>query len=180
MKMIALAATVSALAIAAPADAALLQYSLSGFDTLANGEVVFASFQVDSNPTPSFLIPAGGFQVANVSGTFTYGATTTTGPRTIGFLATSNRGGFNVPGALLDFTGPQLYSGTAEAPTLLTGVFTVNDGFSNSPFTLTVSAVTTSSPVPEPATWAMMMLGFGGAGYAMRRKPKVTSRIRFA
>lgn len=34
--------------------------------------------------------------------------------------------------------------------------------------------------VPEPATWAMLMLGFGGTGYAMRRKNKVGSRIRFA
>ena len=26
------------------------------------------------------------------------------------------------------------------------------------------------SPVPEPATWAMMLLGFGGIGFAMRRR----------
>jgi hypothetical protein len=25
--------------------------------------------------------------------------------------------------------------------------------------------------VPEPATWAMMLIGFGGVGYAMRRRP---------
>jgi hypothetical protein len=25
--------------------------------------------------------------------------------------------------------------------------------------------------VPEPATWAMMLIGFGGIGYAMRRRP---------
>ena len=29
---------------------------------------------------------------------------------------------------------------------------------------------TTALGVPEPATWAMMLLGFGAAGYAMRRK----------
>jgi WD40 repeat protein len=34
--------------------------------------------------------------------------------------------------------------------------------------------------VPEPATWAMLLLGFGGMGYAMRRDPKVNARIRFA
>lgn len=37
-----------------------------------------------------------------------------------------------------------------------------------------------SSAVPEPATWAMMMLGFGALGTAMRRRPKINSRIRFA
>ena len=27
-------------------------------------------------------------------------------------------------------------------------------------------------PVPEPATWALMLLGFGGIGMAMRRRRK--------
>ena len=29
------------------------------------------------------------------------------------------------------------------------------------------------SAVPEPGTWAMMLLGFGGVGFAMRRRPKL-------
>jgi hypothetical protein len=31
----------------------------------------------------------------------------------------------------------------------------------------------TKSAVPEPATWALMILGFGVVGYAMRRRPSV-------
>ncbi|MBW6527634.1 PEPxxWA-CTERM sorting domain-containing protein [Sphingomonas sp. RHCKR7] len=31
------------------------------------------------------------------------------------------------------------------------------------------------APVPEPATWAMMILGFGAVGYTMRRR---TARVR--
>jgi hypothetical protein len=27
-----------------------------------------------------------------------------------------------------------------------------------------------SSPVPEPAAWAMMLVGFGAVGYSMRRR----------
>ncbi|MBS0479379.1 MAG: NF038122 family metalloprotease [Proteobacteria bacterium] len=34
--------------------------------------------------------------------------------------------------------------------------------------------------VPEPATWAMMIMGFGLMGAAMRRNRKVTTRVRFA
>ena len=32
--------------------------------------------------------------------------------------------------------------------------------------------VTNTPPVPEPATWAMMLVGFGGIGVAMRRRRK--------
>jgi hypothetical protein len=41
------------------------------------------------------------------------------------------------------------------------------DGFSN--------GVLIGDPggVPEPATWAMMLMGFGAAGYALRRRRKV-------
>lgn len=34
-------------------------------------------------------------------------------------------------------------------------------------------SVTFKSAVPEPATWALMILGFGVVGYAMRRRPSV-------
>lgn len=36
-----------------------------------------------------------------------------------------------------------------------------------------------TAPVPEPASWAMMMLGFGLAGFAMRRR-SVRTTLRFA
>lgn len=45
-------------------------------------------------------------------------------------------------------------------------------------FLLTPGAV--AGAVPEPATWGMMLFGFGGFGYAMRRRQKVGARIRFA
>lgn len=35
------------------------------------------------------------------------------------------------------------------------------------------------SPVPEPATWALSLLGFGAMGAALRRRPHVTS-VSFA
>lgn len=34
--------------------------------------------------------------------------------------------------------------------------------------------------VPEPASWALMLFGFGSAGYALRRRKAVGARIRFA
>ena len=34
--------------------------------------------------------------------------------------------------------------------------------------------------VPEPATWGMMILGFGAMGFAMRRRAKVRANVSFA
>lgn len=34
--------------------------------------------------------------------------------------------------------------------------------------------------VPEPSTWMMMILGFGAVGGAIRRRPSVTTKVRFA
>lgn len=45
---------------------------------------------------------------------------------------------------------------------------------------LTGSASATVAAVPEPATWAMMLVGFGAIGGAMRRKSKVTTGVSFA
>jgi hypothetical protein len=43
---------------------------------------------------------------------------------------------------------------------------------------LRVDAV--GAPVPEPATWALMIAGFGAVGAAMRRRAKVKATVRFA
>lgn len=42
-----------------------------------------------------------------------------------------------------------------------------------------MSAAPTAA-VPEPATWAMMLLGFGAIGFGMRRRRSDTVRVRFA
>ncbi|WP_186728955.1 PEPxxWA-CTERM sorting domain-containing protein [Sphingomonas panacisoli] len=39
--------------------------------------------------------------------------------------------------------------------------------------------LTATTAVPEPASWALMMFGFAGLGYAVRRRPKTSTRIRF-
>ena len=61
------------------------------------------------------------------------------------------------------------------------GVYSVDalfDGSATSGVTSTAGAITQftgttlASAVPEPASWAMMLIGFGGVGYAMRRNRK--------
>ena len=70
-------------------------------------------------------------------------------------------------------TGPELFSGTTTAPTFLLGTFTMGDG------TLTITRDAVTSAVPEPATWAMMLGGFGLVGGAMRYRRRQT-RISYA
>lgn len=42
--------------------------------------------------------------------------------------------------------------------------------FGKFPAPIPTTPTTPTSPVPEPAAWGMMILGFGMAGFAMRRK----------
>lgn len=66
-----------------------------------------------------------------------------------------------------------------------TGTFDI--GFSSNMSTVDIAAFQANTSfaggaaagVPEPATWAMMTLGFGALGFTMRRKT-VSARIRFA
>ena len=64
---------------------------------------------------------------------------------------------------MLAFKGSGLFSGGGYDAT--PGVFTFSTQGGN---VTTFSATTTA--VPEPATWALMLLGFGGIGMAMRRR----------
>ena len=48
--------------------------------------------------------------------------------------------------------------------------------FRTSPYFITLNLLTSAGSVPEPATWAMMLLGFGGLGFQLRRK-RMTSAL---
>ena len=66
---------------------------------------------------------------------------------------------------------------TATAP--LRGFDTVNG--SAETYNLNNAQFGVLSAVPEPGTWAMMLFGIGGVGFAMRRRTsKVNARARFA
>jgi len=43
-----------------------------------------------------------------------------------------------------------------------------------------ISTLKQESAVPEPATWAMMMMGFGAMGTLLRKRPRANARVRFA
>ncbi len=160
-----------AAATAVPASAATLLFELTG------GRNV--TFELDSNPTPdssqSFLGEQAAFNA--VPGTVNGVATTIT---TISF----GTGVFadlsiNAPG--LDFTqfsgGGPLFSGPGNAPVFAPGTFQMTNAFFPSQNSTLVISEQVTAAVPEPGTWAMMLLGFGFIGGAMRsakRRQKLT------
>jgi hypothetical protein len=79
---------------------------------------------------------------------------------------------------LLGATGDAV-KGYASTPTSLTLVFG-NTGTSAYSAAATLAVPPAPIPsVPEPATWALTLVGFGAMGAAMRRRPRVSS-VTFA
>ncbi|MBI0477201.1 PEP-CTERM sorting domain-containing protein [Sphingomonas sp. MA1305] len=62
------------------------------------------------------------------------------------------------------------------------GTFRVQNyaGTPSSPFSINGNVAAVSAAVPEPATWAMMILGMGAIGFVMRRRKTVNMTVRFA
>ncbi|HMI19795.1 MAG TPA: PEPxxWA-CTERM sorting domain-containing protein [Sphingomonas sp.] len=113
------------------------------------------------------------------------------------FFTQAEGGGIEVDTAgdgddiLLSTNGPTLYSGSELHPTFTTGSFTLTDWFDpDGPtpavihsYTLTIGNAAAAPPpppppsVPEPASWALMLCGFGAIGGVMRARR--TSKVSF-
>jgi PEP-CTERM motif len=146
-------------AFASPASATVFDFKLTGTDS--------ASFRIDTSKQPdSFTLanPAfnfGRFEYDNVSGTFNGVAGIAA---SISFAEGPFLSPFQITGSSLGFAqfiGPVVYSGSTSDPQFLTGSFHFTNPFFRKDDTLTISAV---GGVPEPSTWAMIILGFGGMG----------------
>lgn len=71
-----------------------------------------------------------------------------------------------------------LFSGAIHAPTGY-GTFTLgaNRGLGAK---MALTSLMVSGAVPEPASWAMMIVGVGAIGVALRRRSKVTTTVSYA
>ena len=135
-----------------------------------------ATFQLDSNPVPDFassFIGSDQFGFNDVAGTFGgMPGTASTISFGNGIFAALSITAPNL--GFTQFSAPVLFTGPPTAPVFSTGTFTlINPFFGNG--TLSISQV--QSAVPEPASWAMMIGGFGAIGFGMRsRRGNVTTR----
>jgi hypothetical protein len=160
MKILKLA--VSALVLASmPAQAATYLFSYTGDAT--------ASFKLDSNPTPDFIDTDFSFMISNVLVNFN-GIDTIVDTY---FYTLGEGGGFSFATFdRLDATSLELYTGTQDAPVFKLGTFQTTafvDGLAGTG-TLVISEVPFVNDVPEPASWAMLIAGFGLVGATMRRR----------
>lgn len=110
------------------------------------------------------------------------------------FFTTQNQGGLALlrldsePAGQQQFRlfGAQLFTGPTSAPVLTFGTFDLsstprNGGDPVQPLTYRVTISDSAvSAVPEPATWTMMICGFGAIGGALRRRKRVAARVRLA
>lgn len=97
----------------------------------------------------------------------------------------SNYSAFDAAGALISSGSLRLiqdYSLVNVAGSGISRLLVSNDGtdqwtYGIGELTFTADA---ASAVPEPATWGMMILGFGMIGGVMRRRAKVTTKVSYA
>lgn len=145
---------------AAPASADPLRYTVTG----SNG--VFARFVVDSHPTPDPLtLESYAFFLFDVPGTYADGSTTAG----LSFYDDSVFGGISIVTwnqQTLDLSGISLFTGPSSAPTLFAfGPTQFTEYQGTATYTITAEA-----GVPEPASWAMLLIGTGLAGAGIRRR----------
>lgn len=167
-----LLAAAGAMAIALPnaADAAPYIFTLTGSYN--------ATFQLDSNPIPDVAFNGTGFYLFDRAF-----SRASTGIADIDFSNSTSSGGLVIfddraVRYILSASGPQLYTGTEAAPMFRTGTFALTDDFGTGSYTLNIASAI--GAVPEPATWAMMLAGFGMIGFAARKRSAVKTTVSFA
>jgi hypothetical protein len=170
MKHIALAAIVAGLMSAAPAQATLFTFTLTGPDSI--------SFEIDSSAAPDFYFTDPSAESAYYFGRqIVFNGT----PQTVSTISIRDTDAFRqlqiTDGltALVALNGPALFSGTGNAPHFNPGTYSFTDAVSSQIYSVTITEPTAA--VPEPASWALMIAGFGLAGGAMRAR---RSGIAFA
>jgi len=163
--MLAFAAVAAASMLSSPAQAIVLNYSLTGDYT--------ATWKFNTEQLPADAQPGFGIIYDGIKGSY---EAPLIDIAELCFFNDAIGGGIqlNTPGTfdgVVSLAGQQIYSGPESAPTFLTGTFAflgydvINEVVDPSrSYTLRVSVA------PEPETWSILLLGFGLVGASMRRQ----------
>lgn len=114
---------------------------------------------------------------------YSFGKTTvSTIPTSVTFYDDASSGMFdlNFLGTSLSFYGADIGSTGKITTGTFGSIYNVTAGLNGGAATGTGNiATTTVGAVPEPSTWAMMIIGFGALGMAMRRR-RVRTTVSYA
>lgn len=196
MKAILFAAVAAAALAGAPASARVLIFTITNVGGTDRGDF---SFQLDEDRVPD-IVTASSVRFAAVNGGVAVPVTYSGVPNTadgiaanggVTFFTQVQQGGIaisGVPGGNFLLRNTTLITNTAfntalpradNKPVFKIGTFALsttpqNTGprpFDNYSVTIADSAVA----IPEPATWAMMLTGFGAIGFGARRKARLVA-----
>ena len=127
--------------------------------TAESGDDPTATFELPASPTPTQFTTNFAFEVGDTAAVVGGSATTLDG---LSFYSGKQGGGL-INSTYFDLSGAQYYTGTEASPTFMPGIYTgQSNSYSGGVDTVTIAL----APVPEPATWAMMLAGFAGLGFA--------------
>ncbi len=158
--------------------------TLAGVDTITNAY----SSPTFSDPAYNALVGTGAYSSSGSPFTINITGLTAGGHYEVQLFepfwnnnwATAFTGGSSTSG-LVNLSGPNMGAGSSLVPQYVTGTFTA-DGSSqlitlSSPTSYVLLGAAQVRAVPEPATWMMMLFGFGiiGFGLRARRKPAVAA-----
>ena len=157
--------------------------------TGTTGTLDTASLSITTSDTASINDPSGGFDVTGISGNVN-GLTITSllNNPNLGQRSTSPDG---------QYYYDNVYFPNADPLVDINGIsFFTADGtdwnfYSNGPGNYQLLGALNGAPVgsyafnstgavPEPATWAMLLLGFGMIGFAMRKRSNVRTTVSYA
>jgi PEP-CTERM motif len=186
------ALAVMMIGLATPSLAATITYTLTGTGTATIGNTTqsgaFTATGIGDTTSVAFPFGAGTPTVSLSSFTIAFGSTVYTATNPTRYFTNNNVNvaGFNdtVTQDVLDFSSSNFLGynsisnvGPVASSVSFTSVLATNAGALNwtvAPTGLIFRAVTGATPVvPEPATWAMMLAGFGIVGSAFRRRQRV-------
>lgn len=164
--------------------------SLTDFQfTLGNSNItsVYGAVYAWDGSRPTTLLwqsptVSGGAGVLDFSPT---GVNLTQGQTYVAFLSTygiANNTGTATVGSCLSFSGcnnvnDNPYLGDLVWKTIYDGTMPLQESWSKATYLDATFAVTIASPVPEPTTWAMLILGFAGVGFMAYRRRNQTAAL---